>query len=228
MHPSLDGTMLSFWHLYSAIEKMASNKTLILFFHGNAQNLTAHSAYFYWLLKNHPVDVISFDYRGYGLSEGMPYPQGMFSDGLAALDYAYKVYRENKYKKIMVYAQSLGGYLALRSLKDFKERDALNGLILESTFKDPQKVAIQKASILGYLISGEGVHDLELTFLKMPLLVMHDRRDPVVPFSFGAALFKEIPAVKKSLIETNQGTHVATMFIDSEKNRALFLQFLNE
>src|SRR6218665_856427 len=59
--PSKDGTKLSAWRMYS---KNNNAKNLLLYFHGNAQNLTSHFANSVWMMDQ-DYEVIIFDYRGY-------------------------------------------------------------------------------------------------------------------------------------------------------------------
>ncbi len=56
--PTTDNIKLSAWKLKS--KKPAKN--LVLFFHGNAQNITSHFVNLYWLTE-FETDVIIFDYR---------------------------------------------------------------------------------------------------------------------------------------------------------------------
>ena len=74
--PSFDGTRLVAWNLRS---KSADPENLVLMFHGNAENMTSHFQTLAWL-TDQKSDILIFDYRGYGLSAGAPYPRGVFED----------------------------------------------------------------------------------------------------------------------------------------------------
>lgn len=58
----------------------------ILYFHGNAGNLTNRIDNIGFLLHL-PANVLAVDYRGYGKSEGRPTEQGLYDDAQAAYDY---------------------------------------------------------------------------------------------------------------------------------------------
>lgn len=219
---SFDGTKLLFWDLKST-EPNPDN--LILMLHGNAQNMSAHIFNLLWLAKN-KSDLITFDYRGYGLSKGTPYPRGVVEDTLVAINTAYAKYKAGKYKKFIIYTQSLGGYLALRALEEFSFRDEIRLVVLDSTFVNVQEVARNKASVFGFLISGEYASKLPLKHMTMPTLVIHNRKDPVVPFLFGEEIFKNIPGNKKEFWELNEGLHGDIFFIDNAKYRQKFLKFI--
>lgn len=88
---SSDNLQLHGWW-FPAEEK---SNALILFLHGNAQNISTHSAAVYWLTR-HQYDVFIFDYRGYGLSQGQPELDGAIKDIYHAMDYARKHYPTDK------------------------------------------------------------------------------------------------------------------------------------
>ena len=72
---SFDGTKLGAWFLFASPKKEKINqvkdKTLVIFFHGNAQNISAHFSVISWMSEA-GIDVFLGDYRGYGISEGEP------------------------------------------------------------------------------------------------------------------------------------------------------------
>lgn len=222
--PSTDGTKLSAWKLLS--NKPAKN--LILFFHGNAQNLTSHFVNLYWLTE-HETDVIIFDYRGYGLSEGKPNPKGVSEDGKAMLDYAYAEFKKLGYKKFIVYTQSLGGAVALRSLEDFNHRDEINLLVLDSSFLNPRAVAREKTNrVLSWLISNSYTADPGLSHITMPVLSIHSKFDPVVHYDLGVDLFNAVPAsTKKEFWTLETAGHGDVYFIENKKYRSMLLKVLD-
>ena len=78
-----DGVMLHGWRLYA--DRPATGT--VLFFHGNGENISTHMANVYWLV-NYGYDVILFDYRGYGESQGTPDLDLIVQDAQGMLDYA--------------------------------------------------------------------------------------------------------------------------------------------
>jgi fermentation-respiration switch protein FrsA (DUF1100 family) len=219
---SFDGTRLLFWDTKS-VDPNPEN--LVLMFHGNAQNLSAHIFNLLWLTKE-KSDVMIFDYRGYGLSEGTPYPRGIVEDGLKALQVAYEKYKHGKYKNFIIYTQSLGGDVALRALEEVSFRDEIRLLVLDSTFKNAQEVARRKVGFLGFLISGEYSAKADLKHVTMPTLVIHNTIDPVVPFKSGEELFNQIPSLKKTFWKVDEGTHGDIFFIKNGYYRQEFLKLL--
>lgn len=223
--PSKDGTKLSAWRL---ISKDKNPKNILLYFHGNAQNLTSHFVNAAWMTE-HGHDVIIFDYRGYGLSEGEPYPKGVAEDGLAFLDYTYNEYKKGNFKKLIIYGQSLGGAVALRSLEDFTHRDEVALLVLDSTFLSPREVAREKTNrVFQYLISNDYTAAPKLLHLTMPVLSIHSTEDFVIAYKLGQDLYNKIPAsTKKEFWTFNARGHGDVFFVEDLKYRKQFLDFVN-
>jgi alpha-beta hydrolase superfamily lysophospholipase len=222
--PSIDGTKLTAWKLLS---KTPNPKNLVVFFHGNAQNLTAHFVNLVWLAE-HGYDVLIFDYRGYGLSEGQPSPKGLSEDGLAFLNYGYNDYVKGGYKKFIIYAQSLGGAVALKALEDFSHREAVSLLVLDSTFLSPREVAREKTNfILAKLISNDYTADPKLAHLTMPVLSIHSTGDFVVAYKLGEELYKRVPSAKKDFWTFHAKGHGDVFFVDNLVYRNAFLQYVD-
>lgn len=222
---SIDGTKLSAWKLFS---KTPNPKNLLIYFHGNAQNLTAHFMNSVWMAE-HGYDILIFDYRGYGLSEGSPNPKGVAEDGLAFLNYAYNDYKKGGYKKFIVYAQSLGGAVSLRSLEDFAHRDEISLYVLDSTFLSPRDVAREKTNrVLKYLISNDYTANPALTHLTMPILSIHSTEDFVIAYSLGQDLFNKIPNPKKDFWTLRAKGHGDVFFIEQGKYRPQFIKYVED
>ena len=221
---SYDGTRLLAWDLKS---KTPNPENLVLMFHGNAQNLSSHVFNLTWMLDK-KTDVVIFDYRGYGLSEGTPYPKGVLEDGIKFLQLAYDKFKAGNYKRFIIYTQSLGGTIAMRALEEVPWRNEISLLVLDSTFRSPQEVAGSKThGLLWWLVSSEYTADKELTHLTMPLLVIHAPNDPVVPFKFGAQLFAKAPSTKKTFWKIDDGYHGDVFFVKKGAYREQFITFLN-
>jgi pimeloyl-ACP methyl ester carboxylesterase len=220
---SLDGTNLSAWKLLS---KNPDPKKLVVFFHGNAQNLTSHFVNLVWL-TDHDYDVLIFDYRGYGLSEGEPNPKGVAEDGIAFLNYGYEDFKKGGYEKFIVYTQSLGGAIALKSLEDFPQREEITLLVLDSTFLSPRDVAYEKYNgLVAKTISNAYTADPKLKHLNMPVLSIHSMADPVVPFKLGEKLQESLPAPKKEFWILKPAGHGDVYFIENERYRAKFIKYV--
>jgi fermentation-respiration switch protein FrsA (DUF1100 family) len=205
----------------------------VIQFHGNAQNLTSHFVSLSWLVKE-GYDVFTFDYRGYGESFGSPNPGGTYLDGLAALDKAYLLKRTEK--NFIVYGQSLGGVIAARALQDF-ETKKVSLLVLDSTFMSYSEMARKVAlkhwftwilSPLAWLLTSDRYSSRDfISKTDLPLLVIHDHLDPVVPFSCGEEIFNHAHSKNKEFWKLDQGLHVGVFSLKSLENRKRFLNLLS-
>lgn len=167
--------------------------TTVLFLHGNAGNVS------YWVdavtvYRDLGWNTLLLDYRGYGLSEGSPSEQGTYFDADAAWQHLVKE-RAIDPSRVVVIGRSLGGGVATWLAR--RHRPA--ALVLEATFTSVANVVAEMLPIpgvrsfvrLGYP-SIERIGDIDA-----PLLVVHGRRDEVVPFSHGCTLFEAARSPKR-------------------------------
>ena len=106
----------------------STEKKIILYNHGNRDHLQ-----YYWdrveLFYKMGYNIFVYDYQGYGMSEGEPTEEGIYSDATAA--YHYVRLRGFADSTITVYGFSLGGAPAIHLAANvFTPRK----LILESAF----------------------------------------------------------------------------------------------
>lgn len=222
---SYDGTRLLAWELQT---KQTPAENLVLMFHGNAQNLSSHVFNLTWMLEK-KTDILIFDYRGYGLSEGSPYPRGVAEDGLRFLQLAYDKFTEGGYKRLIIYTQSLGGSIAMRALEEVSWKNEISLLVLDSSFRSPQDVAKTKlGGLLWWTISDDFTAEKSLSHLTMPVLVIHSKKDPVVPFQFGRDLYETIPSAKKEFwqLEEPDAHHGNVFFLKKGEYREKFMSLL--
>lgn len=231
--PSKDGTPLAVWFFKS--EKKIAKRSLILFFHGNAQNVSSHYYNLAWIVpEGH--DFIIFDYRGYGISEGKPNQLAIRKDGEVMLDYAYREFKNGGYQKFIVYGQSLGGNILLDSLRNFSHKDEINLAIFDSTFLSYQELArdkLKKAIItypinfLAYLlVSDETAAESYARDFQRPSLVIHGDDDLIIPMKFGEEFYEKLGAKQKWFWKVDEGQHIDVFTRHEKKYQKQFLDFL--
>lgn len=224
-----DGTKLGAWHFPPKDPK--NYKGTIVLFHGNAENMSSHYVSLVWLVE-HGYALFVFDYRGYGPSEGEPNQENTHSDSLLALSKALELHKKGKF---IVYGQSLGGNIALRALYDWKDKDRVDLIVMDSTFLSYKTVARQFLakhfltwlfSPLGWiLVSDEYASKTVVDKFDKPLLVIHDRTDPVISFSNGENIFKAWKG-KKDIWDYDAKSHVGFFQIKLKENRDKFVQYI--
>lgn len=213
---SADGTQLAGWHI-PALGKASDIKGTVVHLHGNAQNMTAHWIYAGWLPAR-GFNVLCFDYRGYGQSQGTPDPQGLLEDSIAALDHA----RARSSGKLFVFGQSLGGMLAISaagaSPKDIAAVAAEAPAYSYSAWADDQMPELQLSLDDSHCASAH-VHKL-----AAPLLLLHSPQDRVVPYSHSEQLLAEAE-VSRELITIDGGAHNDAM---TDRHGTLYQDLLVE
>lgn len=192
------------WYFKSILKPESTANCTILFFHGNAQNISTHFFSLY-SAPSQGYDYFIFDYRGYGSSEGTPSPEGTVADGRAALQWLHD--RDPK-KKIVVLGQSLGGAIGLKSVQEMNGKVPIELFVADSTFtsyKSAARQVLAKGWVtwllqpLGWLLMGDkfapnrDMHKLS----PIPLVVIHGDADQVIDFSLGEKLYDQAPGPKE-------------------------------
>ena len=176
---TVDGVHLHGWYV-----PVPAARGVILFAHGNAGNIS-HRLDTIDLFHRLGFNVLIFDYRGYGNSEGRPSERGTYLD-VAAAWRELTEHRGIAADRIVVFGRSLGGAVAAW----LASRQQPAGLILESTFTSLPDLAAQiypyvpARALLRYRYATAKY----LARVSVPRLVIHSRDDDVVPFSHGKAL----------------------------------------
>jgi fermentation-respiration switch protein FrsA (DUF1100 family) len=136
--------------------------------------------------------MLLIDYRGYGKSEGLPFEQGLYLDGQAALSWLKE--EGVKEKEIVIFGKSLGGGVACEIAQGLE----LRALILESTFTSLKKVAARLFPLFPPGISlGEDYQSLDkIPKVTCPVLIIHGDRDELIPYEEGKALYEAAPLPK--------------------------------
>jgi hypothetical protein len=122
--------------------KSEKKKPLIVQFHGNAQNMSAHYLSLKWLVeKGH--DLFIFDYQGYGPSHGSPSPENLRDDALNVLEYVESelISGEQTY---IAYGQSLGGNVLADALIHKNDHSKILTVIIDSSFPSYREIAEKK------------------------------------------------------------------------------------
>lgn len=193
-----DGTKLHGWYV-----PHQSPKAVALLMHGNAGNVTHRSETLKILNERHALSVMSFDYRGYGRSEGRPSENGILQDARAARAWLAKAsgVRESE---IVLMGRSLGGGVAV----DLAAADGARGLVLASTFTSLPEVGGHHFSLLPTnLLMTQRLDSLsKIASYQGPLLQTHGDSDQVIPYELGRKLFDAATGPKR-FITVKGGGH---------------------
>ncbi len=233
---SSDGTALHAWHFEVDPSRCTKPKGLILHYHGNAQNLSAHYRLLQWITSE-CYEYTIFDYRGFGKSEGRAKNSGILLDARAALTH-FSGIAQKRDLHLIVYGQSIGGTLLLRSLQIDGPPANLKAVVIESSFYDYKQIGREKLNnffvtwpiqwLTYALVSGEaspGGRDFS-TLSKIPKLLIYSEKDYIVTYNHGPLLYNELPEPKWFWTTTTPG-HINSMFIESGRYRKQLIQWLD-
>ncbi|MES2616213.1 MAG: alpha/beta hydrolase [Bdellovibrionota bacterium] len=225
-----DGVELNAWLVHAKNEKPIAT---VIHFHGNGENISNHFFYFAWL-AHLGFDVLEFDYRGYGKSQGIPPTrEGLIQDGLAAIAWAQANARS---KELFIIAQSLGGAVAIPTYVINKVQ-GIQAIILDSTFASYREITRKKLSKfwltwplhwpLGFLISDELSSIDYIKNIDIPLVFVHSESDPVVPYESGHLLYEAAPEEAKELWIVPWGGHTTAFVMETDNQfRKKLVSFL--
>jgi fermentation-respiration switch protein FrsA (DUF1100 family) len=188
-----DGLTLHGWWHGGAGSGDASSRPVVLWFHGNAGNIT-HREENLQLLAHQGLAVFLVDYRGYGLSEGKPSEKGLYADGEAAYRYLVEE-RAIEPNRIVCFGRSLGAGVALHVALEHE----VAALIMESPFASVPAMARKHYPFLPVWFLLRNRYDSlgKVPELKVPLLVLHGDRDSIVPLKHGKAVYEAAPEPKE-------------------------------
>lgn len=167
----------------------------ILFSHGNAEDIFT-STPFFEELSEAGFNVLVYDYRGYGTSEGSPSEKNSYEDIETAYNY---LVNEQKIApgKIIIHGRSLGGAVSI----DLASRQKCGGLIVESSFVSAFRV-MTRIPIYPFN-KFESIH--KIGNVHCPILFIHGTNDTLIPYWHGQKLFEAANKPKTFYTVENAG-----------------------
>ena len=183
-----DGVLLNGWYI-----PHKSSKQVLLFFHGNAGNIS-HRRESVEIFHRLGLNVFIIDYRGYGKSQGKPDERGLYLDASAAWHYLSKE-RGYTADNILIFGRSLGGAVAA----DLASRVPARGLLLESTFSSAKDFSRLVFPLLSHLLLMRYDFNSAMKVSKVdyPVLVLHSSDDEIMPFPLGKKVYQSANQPKR-------------------------------
>lgn len=185
-----DGVKLHGWYL-----PVPGARQVVLFLHGNAGNIS-HRRESLEIFHRLGLNVLIFDYRGYGNSEGRPSERGLYRDADAAWRWLVES-RGFVGSEIVLFGRSLGGVVAAQLASRVRPRK----LIVESAFSSARDVARELFPLLSRLVLLRFEFDATswIAQVRCPVLVIHSTEDEIIPFTLGEKLYQAANPPKRLL-----------------------------
>ena len=156
-----------------------SNKKTILFLHGNAGNL------------DNRIDKLNFlgnmdiNFLIIG-NPGNPSETGLYKDALGGIEWLNKKGISND--RIILYGESLGTAITT----EVAQNENFAGIILEAPFTSMVDMGQKIYPIfpVKFLLKDKYESKNKIKNIKSPILVLHGRKDKIVPFYMGEKIFE--------------------------------------
>ncbi|CAI8594087.1 unnamed protein product [Vicia faba] len=185
----------------------------MLYSHGNAADLGQMFELFVELSNRLRLNVMGYDYSGYGQSTGKPSEYNTYAD----IEAAYKCLKEQygvKDEQLILYGQSVGSGPTLDLASRISE---LRGVVLHSPILSGLRVL--------YPVKRTYWFDIyknidKVGMVKCPVLVIHGTADEVVDVSHGKQLWELCKALGKPKATTANGSEKDTVETENQGNKA--------
>lgn len=215
--------------LHNWLIKAEQPRGVVLFLHGNAENISTHLGSVYWLPEQ-GFDVLLLDYRGYGRSEGEADFPEVYQDVAAAHDWV-KQYAQQRQIPFFVLAQSLGAAIGSYYFSTIAPAErTFNGIVLDAVFSGHADIAKDVASrsiitwpfqwLIVHLVPGDfDPKDHIADLAPTPLLFFHSQQDTIIPFEQGRQVFDQAGQPKTWI--SARGPHIATFNFPDNRDHLL-------
>jgi hypothetical protein len=203
--PVDDTLRLNGWHL-----TQPGARATVLFFGGNGFYLVQSLGYIRALVR-HPVNVVMFDYRGYGRSEGTPTVAAFKRDAVAAYQHVRDRFGVPA-QRLIVHGHSLGTFLA--SLVGTQQE--VGGIVLENPATNvndwvkglaPWYVRLFVSFEVDEALEGESNLARLREMGTTPLLTLGGAQDNVTAPDMARTLHREAQTTRKELVIIEEGGH---------------------
>ncbi len=202
-----DGVHVHVW-VFVHTDRLARLRPTVIFFHGNAGNMSFRNDNFRALFRECGANVVAVEYRGFGLSEGVPGETEMRSDAAEVLDWLLQR-KDIDLGRLFVLGRSIGGAVGIHLAA--ARPDVLAGLILENTFTgigDLVDVLMPKLSYFKFLLRNPWSNAEVVPKLRIPCLFISGGKDELVPQRMMPRLMELYGGAVKERLHFPDGGHM--------------------
>lgn len=190
-----DGILLNAWLMP---HRQVKRKGAVIFFHGNAENISINARQVFWL-TDYGYDVLLVDYRGYGHSQGNVNLDDTINDIAVAAGWFSAQYDADTPRYVI--AHSLGATMTGYVMATHSHlREGFNAIVLDAGFAEYRRMmrdAMDKNWLMALfkypaalgMPDKYDLLDVIQDISPTPLMIVHGKSDPVVPYQHGIDLY---------------------------------------
>jgi alpha-beta hydrolase superfamily lysophospholipase len=199
-----DSEVLNGWYL-----TRDNAKATVVYFGGNGF-LMVKSRPLIQAYADMDVNLLLFDYRGYGLSSGEPTVEGVKSDAQTAYEFAIDQLSSED-QKIIVHGHSMGAFLS----SHISGENQVDGYIMESPVSEVKQWTKKLVPwILRPFVRFDIAEEIaaqsnleNVSNVAAPLMIVGGTSDDVTPFSMAEDVYEASASESKTLVEIEGGSH---------------------
>jgi pimeloyl-ACP methyl ester carboxylesterase len=202
-------------HVRQPSQRRINPQPTIVYHHGNKHHLVE-----YWdrveLLYRAGLDVIIYDYRGFGRSTGTSTESSLLADAQAVVEWVQS-HPDIDTSFIYAYGYSLGGVPALYHAV---ELGGVRGIVLEATFASGS-VLVRSGTVLDvprqWLLAGSYDNRQRVARLRVPILHLHGTDDPFLGYQAHAVPLLEVMPQPRTHIAVKGALHNNVPYVMGEQ-----------
>ena len=219
--PAADNTRLHGWFVPSSNPKV---HTTLLWFHGNAGNISHRLENLALLHRYLDMSTFIFDYREFGLSEGRISKAGTYLDARGAWDYLVEERGTNP-TDILLFGRSLGTALAV----DLASSEPCLGVVLEAVFTSSHDMLERYffGTVPPALLQSSYDNLARINRVEAPLLFIHGEFDEAIPVEMAQRVYRAAIAYKRFYLVPGSG-HNDTYVVGGSEYFLQWQVFLKE
>jgi pimeloyl-ACP methyl ester carboxylesterase len=190
------------WHFNSY-----PHEKTVLFCHGSGGNISERD-YLIDICEKQRLNLLMFDYSGFGRSLGSPHSNQLLEDGRVA--YRYLLNEGISVNRIILWGESMGGAIATKMAEEF----GCHSLVLMATFSSLDDILRQRGGYVSAFLGMTARLILPNTLptvnilgkLHCPIIIAHSVDDDLIPFKCAEENFKRI-SHPRTLFLPIKGSH---------------------
>ncbi|HIK27521.1 MAG: lysophospholipase [Oscillatoriaceae bacterium SKW80] len=207
----------------------AAHSPAILFFHSNNETVADLDAFADFFIQM-GITLLLIDYRGYGISDGIPTAINLLSDALKVFLATEHIFKSNNLnpERLYVLGRCLGAAAALEVA--FHAKDKIAGVILESGFAETlpllERLGID-ISQLDEERDGFG-NALKISRITVPTLIVHGKEDFLISPEQAEKLYRNSGALEKQIVLIPKVSHNNLMIVGVSQGKSPYFEAIRK